>query len=383
MRVAGLTVLLLGLGGANVGFATPTIVVEDAPVTVFEHAQQCEPLDLPDAPLRAFRRADGMVVGFATHYLNRSLVGPSLSQLSHDCRLVYQGRHLEDPSKFDDRTWITATWTADGVRVAGLGHNEFHAHDFPGRCKFQTDDECWYTAVVPLISSDGGRSFVRQDYPEPIAAPPMKNEAEQGHQRGYFNPSNIVFHYGNYYSLIARTGFGVKSGRCLFRTTDVMAPNSWTVWDGDSYIPIFGSPYDHDWTPRRPCEGATGLHGSLGSIAKIIGTHMFAAFSLAASSENVENGFVDVSFSTDLLHWTDPRHIFSATPAWSKVCTKGERYSYPAVLSDTDQGRNFDSIGESSWLFITKMSCLHPLDRELVRFPVTIHLDASDMVTGH
>ena len=296
--ITSVVLVLLGLQALAAVAAAPNITVENAPATVFKHTQRCEVLDIPDAPLRAFRRADGRVVAFATHYLNRSLVGPSLSQLSHECRLVYQGRHLDDPAKFDDRTWITATWTSDGVNVAALGHNEYQAHKFLGRCSFGTYNECWYNSVVPLISSNGGRSFVRANYPEPIAAPPMKSNSGQGRPRGYFSPSNIIFDHGYYYALIARSGFGGKeAGRCLFRTRDAMTPGSWTAWDGASFVPIFGSPYDHDWTLKTPCEAVIGLsRGALGSIAKIKGSDIFAAFSISESSEDTEGGFVDVDF---------------------------------------------------------------------------------------
>src|SRR4051812_37748612 len=86
-----------------------TVTVNNSTVLAFYHTQRCEELELPDAPLRAFRRSDGAVVAFATHYLNRHLIGPAPAKLSLDCHIVYQGAHLEDPGKFDDRTWITAT----------------------------------------------------------------------------------------------------------------------------------------------------------------------------------------------------------------------------------------------------------------------------------
>jgi hypothetical protein len=219
IQVVTISLLMLILQAPAAVIAAPVIVVENNPVTVFADAQRCESLDIPDAPMRAFRRADGMVVAFATHYLNRALIGPSLAQLSHDCRLVYQGKHLVDPAQFDDRTWVAATWTFDGVTVSALGHNEYHADHFPGHCQFATYRECQYNAIVPLSSSDGGRSFARTHYPAPIAAPPMKSDVDQGRPRGYVNPSNIVFHDGYYYTLIGRSDLGgKKAGRCLFRT---------------------------------------------------------------------------------------------------------------------------------------------------------------------
>ena len=353
----------------------PVVVVENQPVTVFAHAQKCEALDVPDAPLRAFRRADGMIVAFATNYQNRALLGPSLTQLSHDCRLVYQGKHLADPAQFDDRTWITATWTFDGVTVAALGHNEYHGDDFPDRCQFKGYSECQYNAVVPLRSLDGGRSFFRIDYPTPIAAPPMKNDTDQGRIRGYVNPSNIVFHDGYYYTLIGRSDLdGKKAGRCLFRNKDVSNPETWTVWDGRTYISIVGSPYQLGWTAKPTCEGATGLGGALGSIAKIKNTNLFAAFWIAESAGNIEGGDVNVSFSDDLLHWSGTEHILSATPSWARKCPVGVRFNYASVLSDSDEGRNFETLGGAAWLFLTRSPCSHGLDWDLVRFPLTLKL---------
>jgi hypothetical protein len=354
----------------------PDIAVEDTPVVVFEHSTRCEPMDLPDAPLRAFRRADGMVVAFATHYINRELVGPSLAALAHDCRVVYQGHHLADPAKFDDRTWIAATWTTDGVNVTALGHNEYQAQHFPAQCHY---DECLYDAIVPLKSSDGGQSFFRTDYPQPIAAAPVKYNPEEAMlrgYRGYVNPTNIIYIAGYHYTLIGESGFGGKrAGRCLFRTPDITAPKSWTVWDGNGYVPIFGSPYDYDWKPNVPCESATGLSGPVGSIAKIEDMNIFAAFTLTTSPDNADGGYLDVSFSQDLLRWTDTKHLLNLTPAWSKVCPNGKSYNYPSALSNLDMGRNFETLGEISWLFIARLSCLHPLDRDLVRYPLTIRHD--------
>ena len=49
---------------------------------MFDPAQNgCDGNDVPDAPARAFRRADGAVVLFGLHYTNHPLVGPSLDDL--------------------------------------------------------------------------------------------------------------------------------------------------------------------------------------------------------------------------------------------------------------------------------------------------------------
>ena len=270
MRILISATLLLSQVVATSALGAPTITVEGDPITVFDHSQRCEPMDLPDAPLRAFRRADGVVVALATHYLNRRLTGLTLQHLSRDCALVYQGMHLSDPTKFDDRTWISATWTSDGIRVIALGHNEYRADRRPGGCQSPGPGECLYDSIVPLISLNGGGTFARTNYPEPIAALPMFPGIKSNEPLGYHDPSNILFKDGYYYALIARSGFGGKpTGRCLFRTSNVESPEAWSVWDGSSFTLIFGSPYDPGWTSKPPCEAVRGLNGALGSIAKI------------------------------------------------------------------------------------------------------------------
>jgi hypothetical protein len=82
----------------------------------------------------------------------------------------------------------------------------------------------------------------------------------------------------------------------------VLAPETWTVWDGQSYISISGSPYERAWTEKSTCEAATGLGGALGSIAKIKNTKLYAAFWIAESANRIEGGDINVSFSDDLLH---------------------------------------------------------------------------------
>ncbi len=356
------------------GSATVVITVFGSPKTIFDHSERCEAMDLPDEPLRAFRRADNSLVAFSTHYLNRRLIGPSLSKLSHDCRLVYEGRHLANPAMFDDRTWIAATWTDDGIHVNALGHNEYQAEKFRGRCAFSTYYQCWYNAIVPLQSSDGGFSFSRSEYPMPVAAASIKNDIEQGHPRGYFSPSNIINWRGFYYTLVGASHFAdQRSGRCLFRTKDTSVADSWTSWDGIRFTKASGSPYDRTPKASTPCVPVTGITGFLGSIALIDETQTFVAFSVAEAKNSADGGYVDAAFSEDLLHWHGTQHVMSVTPAWSKGCPSGGRYSYPSVLSDSDRGRNFQSLGKQAFLFLVRSSCVNLLKRSLERF--TLKLD--------
>src|ERR1700712_2954343 len=71
-------------------------------------AEKCDALDIPDAPLRAFRTPDGSITAFATHYRNRAFGGRSFDTMAKNCSVAYEGSLDPDPSHFDYKTWITA-----------------------------------------------------------------------------------------------------------------------------------------------------------------------------------------------------------------------------------------------------------------------------------
>jgi hypothetical protein len=160
---------------------------------VFDWRQdRCEDLDIPDTALGAFRRADGQVVGFATHYVNRRFfIGPD-GRFTRDCRIVFSGRQNPLPSAYDDKIWIVAPWTTDGRTVYALGHNEYQGHSHPGYCSFKGYTECWYNSVVLLQSHDGGATFGRVRGTLPVATPAFRYDELQGEPRGFFGPTTFV-----------------------------------------------------------------------------------------------------------------------------------------------------------------------------------------------
>jgi hypothetical protein len=381
IKLCGLVCSVLCHSAAWADQKYPEIAISSEPVVVFKRQiQHCDDLDIPDAPLRAFRTYDGSVVAFSTHYRNRRLLGASLANLVHDCRVVYEGNHDQDPAAFNDRTWIAATWTNDGKVVTALGHNEYQAERFPGRCQFTTYRQCWYNSIVLLRSNDAGKTFARADFkgatPVPLVASPEPSEADQGHPRGYFNPSNIISFEGYYYSLVAQTGIGSQPpGRCLFRSQDPSSLSGWTFHDGRSFVPSAGSAYDGK-PSHPPCQAVAGLHGTLGSVAKIKGSNLFAAFAIGDIPSSRDGGTVEVSFSTDLLHWGGTKVITTLSSFWSKACTNDARYNYVSVLDDADASHNFETIGGSPWLFMVRGHCNVTMDRDLVRIGLSVRSGA-------
>ena len=75
-----------------------------------------------------------------------------------------------------------------------------------------------------LRSDDGGRTFSRVGE-RPVATIPIRQDVDQGHSRGFFEPTNIVKRGDAYFALIRAGAEGAqKAGTCLFRTDDLTRP---------------------------------------------------------------------------------------------------------------------------------------------------------------
>jgi hypothetical protein len=176
LSAAGLSFLVLA--GAAAAAPQPPLValtIVGPPETVFSGKRDaCDGNDVPDAPLRAFRDAEGQVVAFGLHYVNRALRGASLAALKIDCRVVLDSGANPDPAAYDEHSWITATWTDDGTRVQALVHHEYQAHAHPGRCISKEYIACWTNTVLALASTDGAKSFARPQPPRVVAGFPSR-----------------------------------------------------------------------------------------------------------------------------------------------------------------------------------------------------------------
>ncbi|WP_161851797.1 hypothetical protein [Bradyrhizobium sp. CCBAU 051011] len=347
----------------------PHISVVGGPEVVFDYSKQsCEKIDIPDQPLRAFRKLDGTIVAIGSHYVNRALLGPSFDALRPSCHTIYQGADSRDPHSFDNKTWLAALWTDNGRDIVVLGHNEYHADAFEQRCAFRKMERCWYNSITMLKSNDEGYSFHVQQT-DPILASPNTAEVDQGARRGYFDPSNIIS-LGEYkYLLVAQRGFGNGyEGRCLLRNLDPSNPSGWEMYTGSGYVKSSGSPYNS--SQQHPlCSPVVGLKGTLGSVTRIRGTPFFAAFLVTNRSTG---DFISAFFSTDLINWREGGDLLRISSFWSKDCQGEARFSYPSVVDDNSNGRNFDDIGGSGWLFLVRGRCQLDMTRDLVRFRLVI-----------
>ena len=379
--------LALSCGGVPPASAAPepplsALILTGPERTLFSASRDaCDGADVPDAPARAFRDASGGIALYGLHYRNRALRGPDFEHLRIDCRVVLDSGEKPDPALYDDRSWITATWTEDGTNVAALLHHEYQANEHEGRCRSKVYMECWYNTITAAASRDGGLHFSRAAPPAVVAAPPFRQEEGQGRHRGFFNPSNI-FGEGRYRYFLASTtgwdrpGSDQAAGVCLFRTERPDEPASWRAWTGTGFTAAFPDPYRRTFKIAETCKPVAPFPAPVGAVVRHRGSGAWiAVFMAAKGGAFAESGFY-WSTSRDLLVWDVPRLLLAGATLYDDPCqAKGRLIAYPSLLDPGAKGRNFDDVGEGAFLTFATLrleGCTITSDRDLVRRPVAI-----------
>ena len=339
----------------------------------------CDGDDVPDAPARAFRDAEGGIVMFGLHTKNRALRGRDFAALKIDCQPTMPSAGDAEPASYDDASWIAATWSEDGRHVQALVHHEYQANTHPGRCSRKEYLACWYNTVVAASSRDGGRSFERGAPPVVVAAAPFRQEVGQGRHRGFFNPSNIFGQGRLRFFLSSTTGWaGQDGGACLFRTDQPADPSSWRAFDGKDFVLRFGDPY-RNGAGTKPCRTIWPFPAPVGSVTRHRPTGAWIAVFQASAGGDLfpEPGFYSTS-SRDLLRWDKPRLLLAGKTLYDDPCTSGGRLiSYPSLIDPEAEGRNFDDVGGSADLYYATLKvegCQITSDRDLLRRRVAIQV---------
>lgn len=376
---------LASLTGAATAASEPplsALTLVGPPIVVFKAGRDaCDGADVPDASARAFRDASGAVALFGMHYRNRALRGPSLDALKLDCAVVLDSGEKSDPALYDDRSWITATWTQDGKTIAALLHHEYQANEHPGRCRSKIYLECWYNTVVAAASTDGGRRFVRATPPVVVAGAPFRQEVDQGRHRGFFNPSNI-FGDGRWrYMFASTTGWDLEgsdqaAGVCLFRTDDPADPARWRAWTGIGFTAAFPDPYTGKVAHPATCKPVAPFPTPVGAVVRHRASGAWIAVFMAKKAGDFpESGFYWTS-SRDLLTWDRPRLLLAGTTLYDDPCgARDGLIAYPSLLDPAATGRNFDDTGDTALLtYVTLRTegCAITSDRDLLRRPLAI-----------
>jgi hypothetical protein len=360
----------------------PPIQIVGSEQRVFDWSEQgCSALDIPDAPARAFRGADGQVRLIASHYVTRADIGPSLDSVRHDCDRVMLSDLDGDPARFSDREWLSSPYTTDGRRVYALVHNEYQGDKHVGRCPSGDRQACWYNSITHASSADGGRTFSQRTSPDHlVASVPYRYQPGPG-PYGLFGPSNIVYRAEDqhYYALIQAQRFGAQHpGTCVIRTSRLDRPGAWRAWDGESFSVRFANPYGEDVSASEHVCAPV----SFAQIATMTGSLTFNTYldKYVLVSDSIlqqprGNAVVGFYYSTseDLIHWERRRLIHEAEMAYTYECGDPNPVAYPSLLDSDSPSRNFETTGRAPWLYFTRFhykDCKFTSNRDLVRVRV-------------
>jgi hypothetical protein len=154
-----------------------SVAVTGNPEVVFDYTRdRCDEVDIPDAPARVFRDAQGRLQLIASHHMARRMIGTSLDAMVRDCRVVLSSHGSARPERFDDSEWLMAPYTLDGRTIHALVHMEYHGQDHgPAQCPSGRNDLCWYDAITLAVSRDGGATYTHAEPPaHVVAAPPWE-----------------------------------------------------------------------------------------------------------------------------------------------------------------------------------------------------------------
>jgi hypothetical protein len=331
----------------------------------------CDPHDLPDVPARAFRDAQGKIHLLATNYIHRAMVGDSFAALKKQCDVVYKPGAQPQPQLYDDKAWLEAFYTLDGITIHALVSADYHEYRHSKDCPFGADtNRCWYNVITAAVSTDGGRSFRTLLEPPAhyVAGPQVKFDLHSERSVGFFTTSNIVHYRGHYYTL-AYTGGGFaqqRRGNCVLRTATLEDPASWRAWDGQGYTYTFKDAYktgdrpdDAGCTPVAP----NFLNASVRSVLLHKPSGLFVAILLTTGStrETRDARGVYYALSRVLTEWSRPLPLFIApTRAEVKRLSDGKSTAsvaidYPALIDHASPGDNFEVLAGEPYLYYVEL----------------------------
>ena len=134
---------------------------------VFDYtADSCSTEDIPDAPARAFRDAQGNIQLIASHRIAYRMIGPDFNSLVRDCANgpVMESDYDDNPAHYNSQEWIASTYTPDGETIYAVIHNEYKPEG----------DQNWYYALYASLtfatSVDTGKHYTHATPPNHLLA---------------------------------------------------------------------------------------------------------------------------------------------------------------------------------------------------------------------
>ncbi len=359
---------VLGLDNlaAQVEYPGPVNILGPEEIVFDWTTDQCEEVDIPDAPARAFRDADGKVQLIATHYINRRMIGDNLNVVQRDCYVIMDSDQDSDPSKYNDHEWLIAPYTLDGTTIYSLVHNEYQGNS-------------WYNAITFATSTDKGVTYTHDSSPNHLVASiPYVYDSDAG-PHGVFGGSNIILNPndGYYYVLFQVEAYELQDwGVAVARTQTLDDPTSWRAWDGSGFNVQFINPYlNPDADPADHIVQPVSRDHIDKMQSSITYNTFFNKFVLVGphvgddplTGELVYGFFY--SLSDDLINWSRAQIIKEAKLWWTPWLS-GDAFHYPALIDTSDTTRNFEVTDQQAYLYYTRQHEGTTYDRDLVRIPI-------------
>jgi hypothetical protein len=375
-------------------FGEPEVKAIGPEQTVFDYStMKCTTEDIPDQPARAFKDSLGRVQLIDSHASVRRKLGTSLDNVQHNCAIVMDSHGNHDPAAFDDREWLSSTYTVDGQTIYGLTSTEYHGWEYDEACTPFVNAgqhlKCWYNSIGLVKSVNAGASYTHAAPPgHLVASSPYQYAAGDG-PLGIFDPSNIVYRSSdNYYYAMVRVEEHLAQpwGECLMRTRTLDDPTSWRAWDGSGFGVSFMNPYvqndppgQHVCQPVSPASFPVVMQTGSLTYSTYLGKYVLLGVSQRydSAAQRWHGGFY-YSVSEDLINWSPSKIFMYGELPWTHRCGEPSPVRDPSLLDPTSDTRNFETIGRRPYLYFTRFNleywnpntCWATLDRDLIRIPI-------------
>ena len=362
-----------------------SIAVTGKSEVVFDYtSDRCDEVDIPDAPARVFRDAEGRLQLIASNHMARRMIGTSLDDMARDCRVVLPSHGSARPERFDDSEWLSNPYTLDGETIHALVHMEYHGQDHgKSQCPSGRNDLCWYDAITLAVSRDGGATYTHAEPPaHVVAAPPWEYRPDNA-GFGFMGLSNLVRNPedGFYYAMI---GFALPfaytgSGVCVIRSPTLDRPDAWRFWNGTSFAGRFVNPYaDPVRALNSRCQGTIGL----AAWSLSWNTYLDRWLVIGTSYRSGTEAAFFLAMSSDLVHWSAPNPFLRTEFGDTYECGDAGPTAYASFIDPSSSARNFDVTGKSGWLYYTQFNppdcnTWGTYDRDLVRIPIELAIEPS------
>jgi hypothetical protein len=331
-------------------------------------------IDIPDAPVRAFRGKDGRLRVLAAHYDNLIFATKGLNRLQRQgCQTVFVSRKDGDPSHFADRQWLISVYAMKSGEVFGLVHDEYWGGTHDPYCATRLAGKAAWAGVCVYINLTGATSADGNAFkplPGVVAALPSRFNGFMD-RAGVRDPTNLMLNPkdGYVYFMATVDGYdGQARGTCLFRNRAPFT-ESWKTWGGDGFTQSMGSPYASGRRVR--CEPVGGLE-----TTTLLYHARSGQFIALGQEERLRPGGIFYRTSKDLTHWSRPVMLREAHGFGFWKPGQGDMSLYPSLIDDTSPSLNFDTLGDQAYLYYIRVrtsgSQVADRQRDIMRIKVDI-----------